>query len=153
MHHVAQKLPGREADLVIEQVRLLLVDAHDSLIALEERQGAITLQVKIKSTNDLLFNNNQLGPVDLLAEKVWQTFDHHVEARVHVLVHLCCEQDAYRGQLYQVRRFLSLCGKYSEISVCDADCQIEGVLSVPLYTMKLLDERDHRLAVLWCNPE
>ena len=120
---------------MIEQARFLLVDAHHTLISLEEGQWAIRLQVEIESANNLLFNNNQLRSVDLLAEKVRQTFDHHIEARVHVLVHLCREQDADRGQLYQVRRFLSLSGKYSEISVGDADCQIEGVFSVALYTM------------------
>ena len=120
---------------MIEHVRFLLVDAHDSLISLEEGQGSIGLQVEVKSANNLFFNNNELRSADLLAEKVRQTLDHHIEARVHVLVHLCREQDAYGGQLYQVRRFLSLSGKYGEISVGDADCQIEGVLGVPLYSM------------------
>ena len=58
VHHVAQKFSGRVANFVIELVRFLLVDAHHSLISLEEGQGAIALQVKVESTDDLLLNSN-----------------------------------------------------------------------------------------------
>ena len=43
MHHVSQQFSGRVADFVIELVRFLLVDAHHSLISLEEGQRAIVL--------------------------------------------------------------------------------------------------------------
>ena len=66
-----------------------------------------------------------------------------------MLVHFSREQDAYRGQLDQVWRFLALSGKNGEVPVSDADCQIEGILSVALHSVELLDERDHRLSILW----
>lgn len=91
--------------------------------------------------------------VDLIPEESGQFVDHHLEAGIHVLIHLGGHQNADCCQLDQVRRSLSLCGQNGEISVRNAHSEVECVLGVALDAMELLDERNHRLSVLWGDPQ
>jgi len=148
VHHVAQQLARRIPNLHVERVLVLKVDAHHALVPLQERKRPIALQVEVEGEDYAFLQADQLLPRDLLPQQTGQAFNHHIEARVHVLVHLGCEQDADGGQLDQVGRLLVTGHQHSQISVCDTDSQVERVFGITLYPMQLLNERNHRLAVL-----
>ena len=94
MHHVAEKLPRRVPYLEVKAISTLNIDTEDTLVPLEERQRSIRLQIEIQRTDDLLLKVDELLPGHLLAEQCRQPFYHHVEAGVHMLEHLCCQEDA-----------------------------------------------------------
>jgi len=55
VHHVAQQLPCRVANLEKELVFAFEIDVEHSLVPFQERERTIKLQVKIKRANNLLF--------------------------------------------------------------------------------------------------
>ena len=153
MHHVSEEFSSGVADFEVEAICAFDVDAKDALVALEERQRAVRLQIEVKGADDQLFQPNQLLTGDLLAQQGGQALDHHVEAGVHVLVHFCGEKNTDRRQLNEIGCLLSLGRKYRQVAVCNAHCKVEGVLSVALDPMELLDEGDHRLTILRADPQ
>lgn len=66
------------------------------------------LQIEVKSTNNLLLEDNELLACDLLAEQGRKPLNHHIKAWVHVLVHLGSHQDANRRQLNKVGSLFTL---------------------------------------------
>lgn len=140
---MAQELPSRVANLEKELIFALKVDVKHALVPFQERERTIKLQVEIKRANNLLFKDDQVLSSDLFAQKRRKSFDHHVEAWVHVLVHFCGHQQRDSCQLDQIGGFLSLGGENSEISVGDAHCEIEGVFCIVFDSMKLLNQRNH----------
>jgi hypothetical protein len=96
VHHVAEEFARRVANLVVQLVCAFLVDVKDALVPLKKGQGAIMLQVEIKSTNYLLLQVYELLACHLLTQEGWETLDHHLEARIHMLVHLGSHEDRAR---------------------------------------------------------
>jgi len=143
VHHVSKQLAGTEADLEVQLIVLLKVNQENALKALQKWEGPITLQVKVQGANYLPFEHNQLFTSDLFAQRRWQAFNHHVEARVHMLVHFGRHQNADRGQLNKVWGTQSMSRKYGEEAICDANCQVKSVLSVAFHAVQLLDECNH----------
>ena len=55
MHHVSEELSSGVADFEVEAICAFDVDAEDALVALEEGQWAVMLQIEVKGADDQLF--------------------------------------------------------------------------------------------------
>ena len=73
---------------MVEAIRALDINAEDALVSLQEGQRAVMLKIEIQRTDDLLFELDELLAAHLFSEQLRQFVNHHIEARIHVLVHL-----------------------------------------------------------------
>ena len=89
----------------------------------------------------------------MFSEHFGEAVDHHVEAGVHVLVHLGCQEDGNRAQLDQVGRAVPCLTQTFQITICDGAGQIERVLRVALNSVQLLYETNHRLSIFSFNAQ
>ena len=137
---MSEKFARRVSHLEEKLVLALTIYVKNSLVSLQKGQGAIRLEIKVEGTDDLFLKNDELLASDLLAQERRQSLDHHIEAGIHMLIHLGSHEYADRGQLDQIRGLFALSRKHCEIPISNADCQVKSVLSVVFDTMEFLDE-------------
>ena len=122
MHHMSEKFARRVSHLEEKLVLALTIYVKNSLVPLQEGQGAIRLKIKVEGTDDLFFKHDELIAGDLLAQERRQSLDHHIEAGVHMLIHLGSHEYADRGQLDQIWCLFALSCKNCEIPISNTDC-------------------------------
>ncbi len=122
MHHMSEKFARRVSHLEEKLVLALTIYVKNSLVSLQKGQGAIRLKIKVEGANDLFLKNDELLASDLLAQERRQSFNHHIEAGVHMLVHLGSHKYANRSQLDQIRGLFALSRKHCQIPVSNTDC-------------------------------